>query len=137
MTPFLEHGLEEGRSGQDGLGSATSSGVHTTTSYAGRPRPRDGGRRTKVKPGRRPGGRRRADRRRFSSGPSPSRTIRTGRWLPTPAANAAVQVGPEVAITVTVPVETLVPVALKLIVSGFPTGTGLGRLETIAVVLGA
>ena len=69
VTPFLEHGLEKGRSGQGGLGSATSSGVHTTTSICGKaPAARWRAADQSENPGRPPGGRRRADRRRFSSG---------------------------------------------------------------------
>jgi hypothetical protein len=58
--------------------------------------------------------------------------------LPEPPVNVTgPQLGPELEVTVTVPVGTVVPVTLKLTVTNCPTRAGLGRLETIAVVLPA
>jgi hypothetical protein len=51
--------------------------------------------------------------------------------------SVAKQLWPELALTVTVPVGGVVPVTLKVTVTTCPTIDGLGRLETIAVRLGA
>jgi hypothetical protein len=61
--------------------------------------------------------------------------VKANDQLPAPALSGPLQLWPVLAVTVTVPVGTPVPVTLKFTVIARPTSEGLGPLEVITRVL--
>ena len=63
--------------------------------------------------------------------------MKVNAQLPVPLVSIPVQLCPELAVTVTVPVGTPLPVTLKATVTDWPIADGLGKLDVIVVVLTA
>jgi hypothetical protein len=55
--------------------------------------------------------------------------------LPVPELRVPLQLSPVLAVTVTLPVGTPLPVTPKLTVTAWPTGEGLGVFEVMVVLL--